>query len=415
MLSKAKEVVFFLTCLTLPSALAKTWRPPWSYLDGVFIDYWAPSLSASTIGVLLLWAIFLAGDSKNRAATIVKFRSFFRSPLQLAVTILFFFFLIGRPLFTAFPQISWVFLGESLMGPLLFLFYLWTDRKFARNRLKNGLLLAIFWQSLLAWQQIFTQSPLGPYWLTGEPRFTSGSFLTKSEISSVVRALPYGSTPHPNVLAGWLLLGILICKSARNSVRNILICVLFVLTLLATESVAGVISLPLLLFLSENQMVLQKILSGKPLMAPLGITLASTILWQLALLLPASFTNAPSVSRRIALLDSVFLKSNAWWLSGTSLIQQLSLTKGAMLSSFQGRFLQPVHSSIVSLVIDLGFGVFLLLYVFSILGLRSYSSFFWILLGVLPIFSLDHFAMTTLSGQFLVLILPLFFMTYFNE
>jgi hypothetical protein len=423
-LSKAEAVVFTLAVWLAPANLFLSSRPSWSYLDGVFVDYWAPKLPGA-LAMIWLWGLvkllnlYQKGTFSTHQAKILDrvrtfFRPFFSAPHYLVGGLSLLFLVAGRQVLLNPPWPSLAFLATTLGGPVLLAALLFADRRWISIRLRPAVVSAVFIQAVLAWQQIINQRPLGPYWLLGEPRFSAGYSLAASGLPGPWRILPYGSAPHPNVLAGWMVLGIFALVSGKRTPLTLPLCLLFLSTLIAAESWTAFISLGILLaaLLSRRAVVQNLHLISRSKLAfvwPMAVSAALTGLWNGALwMLNQAGLGSTSISRRVDLLAAVWGRWPQWWLAGTGLMQHLRLAKLAPFLVFQGRFLQPVHSSLLVLLADLGIWVILLLFTFSLFVHYSYSAVVILLLGILPMFSLDHYAVTTSSGQFLLILLSYF-------
>ncbi|HCC84796.1 MAG TPA: hypothetical protein DEP87_03885 [Candidatus Pacebacteria bacterium] len=115
--------------------------------------------------------------------------------------------LLIRQGWTGFPIVAVMSLGRLLaLGWLAQLTQkFWSQLK--HDWIWWGLAVGHIFQSLVAGWQFLTQHSVGSYrWLLGEPSLTQtygvvqGNFGRLGELT-----LPYGTTAHPNILAGWLV------------------------------------------------------------------------------------------------------------------------------------------------------------------------------------------------------------------
>lgn len=419
-LSNAEAVVFTLAVWLAPANLFLSSRPEWAYLDGVFVDYWAPKLPGS-VGLVLLWglikllnlyqrAAFSSNQAKFRDRVRAFFRPFFRRPHYLVIGIGILFLVVSRQLTLESPGPSLAFLAITIGGPIFFAWLMFADRRFISRRLRPALLSAVTLQASLAWLQIIRQAPLAPYWLLGEPRFSAGYSLAASSLPGPWRILPYGSTPHPNVLAGWMALGVFALVSGKRTTITAPLALAFLATLIAAESWTAFLSLAILLIIYRRRELLAKLPPKPTFLWPIWASAVSSALWNGAVLVidRLGLGTSASFSRRADLLEAVLTRAPQWWLAGTGLLLHIRLTKLAPFLVFQGRFLQPVHSSLLVLASDLGIWILFLLCAFSIFVHYYYSAVLWLAIGFLPMFSLDHYAITTTSGHFLLILLSYF-------
>ena len=86
------------------------------------------------------------------------------------------------------------------------------------TKARKPLIAALIFQSILAIGQWFNQGSLLGYWFLGETTLTYTANIAKTSVWPFegLRILPYGTTPHPNVLAGWALVSLLILLRLRK-------------------------------------------------------------------------------------------------------------------------------------------------------------------------------------------------------
>lgn len=202
---------------------------------------------------------------------------------------------------------------------------------------------------LIQWVQ--KQSLLG-YWFLGETTLRTNSYIAKTGITGEIRPLPYGTTPHPNVLAGFLVIGLLLLLCApidsneggnKNHQDNSLMKLLhlfkvviftspIILVLLLTQSVSGVIVLIIGLLIFK----LRKLhwLNG---LAIVAILLAAG-------LAVSPYIESTSVTRRIKLAEISWqmMQAEPWLGVGLNNFTARMTEFGQVVSTT--RFLQPVHN-----------------------------------------------------------------------
>ncbi len=148
-----------------------------------------------------------------------------------------FLLLFIRQFFTAVPMASvWFFLSTSLHVAVGVVVWKWIRNSILNNtttQLPNNITtpiittavaLSLLLQSSLGLYQFVTQHQLLPYRFLGEPQLSRDLNLSKANFAVVdrmlgthlgYRILPYGTTPHPNVLGGWLAVGVLVMLGVR--------------------------------------------------------------------------------------------------------------------------------------------------------------------------------------------------------
>lgn len=190
-----QRLTFFFLILFLPTQLGRHFWFDFSYVLGQRVDYLSPTiyLTDILIGILFL----LAG--KKVWEVLKKNALLFLLSCCLAVLL----------------SIFWVVFQNQEPGLLLYkwlklfelLFFIWWVKSYASLRaVLLPLNFSLLFASLLAWLQFFYQRSLG-FWFLGERTFHSGTpgiALAKWRGSLILR--PYATFPHPNVLAGYTLI-----------------------------------------------------------------------------------------------------------------------------------------------------------------------------------------------------------------
>jgi len=209
-LNKARDFIFYLLILFLPTQLGKHFWPEFSFIKGVRVDYPVSTLYFTDILILLLflsWA-FPELRIKNyelRIKSALKYWKIF--------TLLIFIF-VGI-LLSKSPQAGFYglvkFLEFSFLG-----FYV--AKNISRLRLENILLIfsiGIIFESLLSISQYLNHGSLqGIFYFFGERFFTSLTpGIANASLGGELFLRPYGTFPHPNVLAGYLVIAMTLISS----------------------------------------------------------------------------------------------------------------------------------------------------------------------------------------------------------
>lgn len=425
-LQKLEEVALIASIISLSLNVFLVWRPEWSYWQGHFIDYWAPKLSLSQLTLWFLWGIHLfrrlrAGTTRGKQPTEANFRHILTRP-----TYLFFIFGIGslilRQFFSSHPWSAGVWLFALLTGPALLALYLWRVRP-KKTVVIYALLIGIGLQAVLGLYQYVFQSNLAPYWLFGEPLFQYKNLLATSTFSSQVLVLPYGGTPHPNILAAWLTAGILLVLWSQwgKVLWRLPLFLLFLSVLFLTESYSAWLTLILGIFFMRFQRHFswnRKWISPTWVLA--SLTVLITLIFTLGVLLwpteisgkTRNFWDQTSFSRRQNLLAIGFreIPTHLW---GTGWNQHLTTYSPLDKAELQPGFIQPIHNVWVIFVIESGIWTLFIATAFLAIVQKKYSYLIAVLFILSPIFSLDHYFYTHISGQFLF-ILYVYFLFLLN-
>lgn len=279
--------------------------------------------------------------------------------------------------------------------------------------------LALVLQSLLALLQYANQGSLGGllYWI-GERTFTSGTpGIANASINGQLIMRPYGTLPHPNVLAAYLLTGIVFLFPEllkQNKVRK-----MFFIATMSMSAIALLFTMSRSVLLVAGCFVLGVFL--KPLVQKrnaVGLAL-TTLLSVVVLFLIGLFTPLAgrlttsivdeSLTQRIQLLDysvSMFADNPIIGVGPLHFLVSLPLYQSITSGGF---LLQPVHNIFFLLLSEIGIGGFVgvCVFLFGIskriqqnIGVLRFQQMLlftlFLLLGMT-----DHYFLTVHQGQLL--------------
>lgn len=337
-LEKVEEILFFLTLLLLPTQLGKHFWFPFSYVYSLKIDYLSPTLyfwDVLVIGLLLVW--FLKRPSINKAA--LKLLLFFILTQALSL-------LKAENLGAGLFRLEQLFIAGSF-GVLLASL----DFKNLPGKILLPLCLAALSQSLIAVLQFSHSKTLG-LWFLGERSFTvTTPAIAKFDFYGRQFLRPYATFPHPNVLAGYLLICAVILRrcfsllvGSQSTARPRLLTAFFLsgLAIFLTMSRTAILAaFFLLIWLCRKRI--------------------RTIIIIMFILSPILFTrffsvfnfDSLTVIRRGELIEQawqIFLKSPVF---GVGLNNFIPAAADNLLTG-PSRFLQPVHNIILLALAETG-------------------------------------------------------------
>lgn len=195
-----QKLLLFLLLLLLPSQLAFHFWPSWSLVNGIRVDYLSPTIYLTDIIIIGL---------------------FISSRLRIHISLPVIIFIILNTLNSTLPLLTiykWFRVLEY------FWLYKYLTNYYELKTMNSALLLSILWTSALAWIQFIKQSSLGGLtWWLGERTFSvSTPGIAKIALGFGTWDLglalrPYATLPHPNALAGFLLVSGLILICFNNS------------------------------------------------------------------------------------------------------------------------------------------------------------------------------------------------------
>lgn len=389
--------LFSLLIIYLPINLFLKFGQEYAFVNGRLVDYLLGKLFVTDILAVLI--VLLTFRWKSRQKPIEK---------------LGLIWLVGWLIWQVYFSST---LASSIMAVRLVLFVLLAatlavSRKILSKNLSWVVLLSLLIQLMIASYQFVYERPLLDYAFLGESRIENPVGIAKTTIAGVEQTLAYGSTAHPNILAGWFVL--ISCwwwqifrKQIKNQwLKNNLSALLIIANcwvIFMTQSLAAAAGLVLAFSTYWLKWSKQKLIV---FFAAAAIISSITFL-----LLPQS--SSLSVSRRARLEQaaiSLFLKSP---LTGQGLRRFTSQLESVSSSDEIVRFIQPPHNIFWLWLAEtglLGVGAVWLMYR---LLLKPWwkktappATMIW--LALMPLALLDHYLITSQTGLLtLVLVLTI--------
>lgn len=315
-LKKAEEVLFFLTILFLPTQLGRHFWPDFSFIYSLPVDYLSPTIYFWDILVGLLLTIFLLDKKHINRLALLFFYIFL---LTQSVSLLFNPGGIGPGL---------VRLEQFLIAGLFGVYIASVKWQVLNAKLFRPLLLAVLFESVLAISQFVQGGTLG-FWILGERTFSlSTPAIAKFDFYGREFLRPYGTFPHPNVLAGFILIALLLLLPTRR-VLTFLGGLAILLTVSRVAITAAFISAMFVLKSQGRKLMILFFL----LLLPVLYTRYSSIF---------SFDNLTLLRREELSLTAIDLWT-AYPLFGAGLNNFIPKAADALLTG-PSRFLQPVHN-----------------------------------------------------------------------
>lgn len=326
-LAKLETILLFLVILFLPTQLGKHFWPNFSYIYSLKIDYLSPTIYFWDLLAVGLFVVWLVNKPKINKLALNLF--------------LIFVFLQALSLIKAQNIGAGLTRLEQYVVSGMFGLYLASqDFKNLIEKIRMPLVLGILGESLIAILQLVFASTLG-LWVLGERSFNiSTPGIAKFDFYGFQFLRPYGTFPHPNVLAGFLLLAIVILKKSfvetlsRNGMSIIIVRISVILT-------------GFTIFLTMSRVV---ILAG---ITVLGVAFKRKLLILLILLILspilitrfASLVNFDNLTflRREELLQSGWKVFSKYPIFGVGLNNFIPAMASNLVSG-PSRFLQPVHN-----------------------------------------------------------------------
>jgi len=394
------HLFFLLSVASLPVQLNKFFFITNSYVLGIPIDYRAPALYLSDIFIIL--AITTTAISYRS-----KLTQFVASCHDLIIPALIFTgYLMINSLTTSSDKVASVIFTFKIIE---LTFYVVTavfllSQKKIRPTLQKILKITIAWQSTLAIAQFVLQKSLGLY-ILGERSFDVGtSQIAHISLFGTKFLRSYGTFPHPNVLAAFLLVAVvasnLKISANGNGKRSVnlhtgdkWLVVLAALGILLTFSKTAI-------FLGIFYALIN---TKKPVVRVVFITLTALILS--VYLKYFTQTYIETVAERILLSQvaiNISQQNPIFGVGANNFI--LHLANLNLISIGQVRLLQPVHNVFLLVTAENGIIGLILL---SALLIKAFekatkTSSIFLCAAVLTYLSVDHFLWTLHQGQMLL-------------
>ncbi|MFH2118318.1 MAG: O-antigen ligase family protein [Candidatus Paceibacterota bacterium] len=379
-----------------PLNLFLKWGELNAYVGGIFTDYLVQKLWLSEIPLLLALFLWLPKKIIQEKRKIIPF--FKKNKIWLSLFIL----LVIRQFFSPLPMVSFWYLAKAIELSL-FIWLLRTNRSiFNHPLLRRAILLALLLQIGVASLQFARQKSLFDYFVLGETQLTGSINIARVNFKSGEMILPYGTTAHPNILAGIVAIFSLSWLHLQAKFKKqfgwweLMVVGLSSWVLFLTQSFTAILAFSLFLFLQSF-----------PKLKKIGYYLASNLL----VLIPLLIFLIPAQLQTESLFRRNFLNSQTI----TVIAHQPFIGIGANMftttlkAPFSNageliRFIQPTHNVPLLFFAETGLLGLVLIYLLIKKYLLKIDPAWLVLLAVL--LSLDHYLVTQwVGGILLVLIL----------
>lgn len=390
---------FYSTLFLIPSNLFFVFSRESGYIHGLLIDYLLPKLYLSDITMLIsiLSCFKLSNLSRVRAHLKNHWLLFFFISTLLVYNIFF----VNIPL----ASISYL-LHICLIG-----LFIWTThtQKLWQNQKALALILSIvlIFQSTLGLYQYITQHQLFGYLFLGEPQLSTPG-ITHTIINGKEIVTPYGTTAHPNVLAGVLALGSVLllyspkkCKTAQRLPGWYMtgVAVISGIVILLTQSISAALSVVtgiICLYFLPSKISKQSISAQKLLILLCGIALVVGV----GLHKAAQWTTEESIVRRAWLQNAAGILALHQPIWGVGVNHFTAELENYAYSPEIVRFVQPVHMVPLLFIAETGLIGSLLVLIGAQLFSRRHS-FHPVILAIIPLAVLDHYLLSLQTGLLL--------------
>lgn len=404
--NKFIRVVFLLFVCLLPTQLGRHFWPDFSIVSGLKIDYLSPTIYLTdyfSIVIIFFWI---------REKLTEKFK--LKSLIHFALVLLFLsvgIYMSQSPLAGWYGFVRFIFfvcLGFSLKN--LF------KKKIYQSLLVFGLGLSVAIESLLAILQFFNHGSLGGFWyFLGERSFNSSTpGIANADIGGRLVLRPYATFPHPNVLAGFLVISLTIILYSAVLKKGIekfyLKAVLFIGTValfLTLSRVAIIIWIVVFSSMLIRRKKLNRFLLISGVLFLICLFLFSPLRYRFEIL---SFADS-SIVDRLSLIRASLEMLKIYPIFGVGFYNFLIVLPHFSSILTQINYIQPVHNIFLLVasqtgLIGLEYVVWFLHRTFKKINWKNmFSNFkFILLLAVILPGMFDHYFLTLQQGQLLLVL-----------
>lgn len=350
-----RRILFQALVFLIPTQLSLHLWPEWAHVFGIRVDYLSPTIYLTDLILVVLLGSWLLDKKPN----LPKFTWIIGPLILISINI----FVAQR------PQVSflkWLKIFELFLLAL----YVAKEKNFRfKNWLAKPLMFSVIFFSLIACFQFFYQRTLGgPFYFLGERTFsavTPGIALFSFFGKQLLRS--YSTFPHPNALAGFMLVSLILLfgvepKNRRDIIAKKIAVVLAVVSVLVSISHSAWLTafiVSIFYFLIYKYPQLRKLV----IFVPLILIISSILLLPLSRKFLTSKTGYPEeVEKRLVLTESAGRIIAAYPLFGVGLGNFVVRLPEFSVRPAVSWWLQPVHNIFLLIFTETG-----------VLGLLAFS------------------------------------------
>nr|MBI5455749.1 O-antigen ligase family protein [Candidatus Levybacteria bacterium] len=400
---------FYLLILFLPTQFGKHFWPQFSFIQGLRLDYLSPTIYLTDILILLI--IFF---SLKKILIFLKTQN----KKNIYLILLFFLSLFVGVATSKNQQAGFYGIIKVIEYILLGIFVATSFKEINKKYFMYILISGIVFESILSILQILNNGSLnGLFYYFGERYFTSQTpGIANASISGQLFLRPYGTFPHPNVLAGYLIIAMGFILKFKNTISKRL---LFLSILIGTTSLALTLSRIAILFwftylfflfcISLREKYKKRNSSKKNTITITIIILSSALMFIFSLQMPfvqrftqTKFSEESVVQREYLINQSwgMFIKNPMLGVGINNFYNNLENSKEKSL------FIQPVHNIFLFVLSQAGL-IGLIYFLFVLYkNLKNVNKSGFLLISALIVLGMfDHYFLTIQQGQIMILLI----------
>ncbi|OGH09708.1 MAG: hypothetical protein A2152_02575 [Candidatus Levybacteria bacterium RBG_16_35_6] len=380
----------------MPTQFGRHFWPGFSYVYGIRIDYLSPTIYTTDLLIIILFLL-----------------SVFRiKEIKINSTLfLFFAFLLSGLFF--FKNVFLETYGILKIFEFSF-FSIYTARVLLKKEnLVKAISFPLLFESVLSIWQFLNKGSIGSiFYFLGERAFNGQTpGIANASINNQLILRPYGTLPHPNVLAGFLLLSLslVIFSSKKLSPFYLMVLIIGTVSLFLTMSRITIFLFVLIIAFKTYRLIAER---KKVFLNILFYLLI--LFFSLMVIFISSFSgrflnvsfNDPSIVLRWQLIETafkIFFKSPVIGIGLNGFLVELP----NFINQQKVFFIQPVHNIYLLILSEVGiigfsFFIFLLVKAFkNTIKRKSYLPSI-LLIEILILGFFDHYFLTLQQGQLLL-------------
>lgn len=383
-----------------PSNLFIKFGQDQAYVGGLLVDYLLVKIHLSDIIIALLLLTFLIKYWQKKLTIAINKKSLLILLTLISVVLL-------RQLFTHKP-LAGFFYAIKVFEFILLAKLLVKEKDLFKNKIiLYSVFFTLIFQSAVGLYQFLAQQSVFGFAFLGESNLQNFYGISKASFAGNEKILAYGTTAHPNILAGFAVVySLILLKIIKNNwLIKIFIIALNTLILSITQSWSAGITLVISLIYINSHNVLKIIKHKINFKLFFSLIIICSLLIVLFLQRIALFNNTDSVSRRNILNQVAWQMFRVHPLLGIGL-NNFTANINLYNNNHQLRnFVQPVHHVVLLLLAENGIvGLAMIFQILQLIKVKiKAKKLAKACLLLLPIISLDHYLVTNQTGALLLI------------
>ena len=196
-----EKTAFILLILLLPTQFGKHFWPEFAVVNGLRIDYLSPTIYTTDLLIVSLFIVWVIRNTNHKQLSLKKF--LFPFPLLLFILFLLINIFVSGNIYNGFYH------GVKFVEYALLFFYIKASvpKIMSLQQITSLLAVGVVFESIVAILQYNIQSSIGGlFYFFGERSFTASTpGIANASLNGELVMRAYGTFPHPNVLAGFLV------------------------------------------------------------------------------------------------------------------------------------------------------------------------------------------------------------------